>query len=142
MKLGPNSKPHRNEPGYIAEMRCKTGGHLIVYDLTIREPQGPKDAKRWRVQHEPSTQAVDVDTLKRARASMQALAKARTADEAGIYWYIIPAFREAPAAKPSARVTGINAEETADLDRFMSDPENEQTPEGKAALKRAFGVKP
>lgn len=142
MKLGPNSKPHRNEPGYIAEMKCRTGGHIVIFDLDVRLPENREaGAKRWRVQHEPSSNGATVDTLKRARGNMKLLAKARTAQEAGPLQHIIPAFsddieREEPVKQAAPR--RAQAEIDADLDTFMADPENEPSEAGIAARRRLF----
>lgn len=152
MKLGPNTKPHRGEPGYVCEMRCKTGGHIVIYDLDIRLPENREaGAKRWRVQHEPSSVGAGVESLKSARANMKMLAKATSADDAGVLWYILPQFSvSAPAIgelpahiviEPKQRAATDTARAAA-FKRFMDD-DWDQPPsrERMDDLSVAFGLK-
>jgi hypothetical protein len=48
---------------------------------------------------------------------------------------------DAPRPQRQAKAKELSAEERAALfDRFWADPENEPTPEGKAALRKLFGL--
>lgn len=146
MKLGPNSKPHRGNAGYVAEMKCKLGGHIVIYD---RKSGFEVDAdNRWIVMHEPSSRFVEIKSLADARLVMKGVAKSRTVDEARTHADILPtaqdnATHEEPvAAKRKAKADPYTEEmRQADLDRFMADPENEPSAEGKAALDRLFGLR-
>jgi hypothetical protein len=145
VKLGPNSKPHRGNAGYVCEMKCKLGGHIVIYD---RESGFECDAdSRWIVMHEPSSRHIEIKSLRDARLVMKGVAKAKTVSEARQHADILPtvednADHEEPVDK--VRRGGFvvsDAERTAALDRFMADPENEPSPEGKAALAKAFDIR-
>jgi len=144
MKLGPNTKPHRDDAGYVAEMKCKLGGHIVIYD---RENGGNWiDADtRWIVMHQPSGNHVAAKSLSMARSTMQGVAKARTVSEACEHADILPvrndqvgstdvAERQARTATPRRP----QAEVDADLATFMADPENEPSEAGIAARRRLF----
>lgn len=141
MKLGPNSKPHRNNAGYVCEMKAKLGGHIVIYD---REAGFECDAdSRWIVMHEPSSRHIEIGSLAHARSVMKGVAKATTVGEARQHADILPtvedhAAHETPVDAPRKAVT---PEERAALDVFLADPENEPSEEGKAALRKAFGLK-
>jgi hypothetical protein len=143
-------KPHAGNAGYVCERKARLGGHIVVYD---RQAGFEIDADhRWIVMHEPSSNHVAVRTEREARQAMKDLAEARSLEEAPIA-DIFPS-ADAPdlsaaelptptkGSRPAPRqpAAGVTPEERADLDRFLADPENAPTPEGKAALRRAFGL--
>ena len=147
MKLGPNSKPHRNEPGYVCEMRAKLGGHIVIYDRTNGGDWIDADY-RWIVMHMPSSRHVSVGSIAHARSVMQGVAKARTVDDACLHADILPtsgdnADHEQPVDKPkrgaSKNLYADDAERDRLLDTFMADPENEPSEAGIEARKRLFG---
>lgn len=153
MKLGPNSKPHRGNAGYVCEMKCKLGGHIVIYD---RESGFDCSADyRWIVMHEPSSLHVAVRSLGQARAVMKGVAKSTTIDEANGHAQIVPQPTSQPDVdrgddgaevsvrnqKRLAKQAEQNATRKAALDRFQADPDNEPSAEGKAALRTAFGLK-
>lgn len=137
MKLGPNSKPHRNLGGYVCEMKAKLGGHVVIFD---RE-NGASDIDadyRWIVMHMPSSLHVSVHSLAHAREIMKGVAKAKTVHEALLHADILPQpGRDADAPKPKKNKNYTDADRRRDIDRFWADPENEPSEEGKAALRRA-----
>lgn len=149
MKLGPNSKPHRGNAGYVCEMKAKLGGHIVIYD---RESGFECDGDyRWIVMHEPSSLHVAIRSLADARHVMKGVAKSTTIDEANCHAQIIPQVAASALAvdddgadvtvknaKRLAKKAADDAQRKADLDRFLADPENEPSEEGKAALRRAF----
>lgn len=150
MKLGPNSKPHRGNAGYVCEMRAKLGGHIVIYD---REKAGIDGGDRWVVMHEPSSLHVTIHSLKAARQTMQGVAHARTIAEANEHAQIIPqpggnsaeadddgAQDTVKTQKRLARKAASDEESNAALDRFMADHENEPSEDGKAALRKAFDL--
>lgn len=140
MKLGPNSKPHRGNAGYVCEMKCKLGGHVVIYD---RKSGFEIDAdSRWIVMHEPSSRHIEIASLAHARTVMQGVARARTVDDARLHADILPttednAEHEEPVKKRLPQRS--QAERDADLEIFMEDPENEPSEAGIAARKRMFG---
>lgn len=144
MKLGPNSKPHRNNAGYVCEMKAKLGGHVVIYDR--ESGAGDIDAdQRWIVMHEPSSRHIEIGSLAHARTVMKGVAKARTVDEAREHADILPtsednAEHEEPvkAARPRKAAYADEAERQALLDTFMADPENEPSEAGVAARQRLF----
>jgi hypothetical protein len=141
-------KPHNDLAGYVCELKAKLGGHIVILD---RE-NGASDIDadyRWIVMHMPSTQHIAVRSLAHARQIMKGVAKARSIDEACEHADILPrpATNGAEQDDDGASVTVKNqkrlsdsAERKAALNRFLADPENEPTEEGKAALRNAFGL--
>lgn len=152
MKLGPNTKPHRDLAGYVCEMKAKLGGHIVIFDRENGASDIDAD-ERWIVMHMPSTQHIAVQSQAIARDVMKGVAKSTTINEACRYADILPRRAEngAAADDEGAEITERNErrhrkadaytdkQRDADLDRFMADPENEPSPEGKAALHRLFG---
>lgn len=142
-------KPHAENAGYVCERKARLGGHIVVYD---RERGADVDADhRWIVMHEPSSLHVAVETERQARAIMKGLAEARELEEARQFADVFPRLAEnsieadddGAVNAPRPRRTGLSDEERAALfERFWSDPENEPTPEGKAALRKLFGLDP
>jgi hypothetical protein len=144
-------KPHAGNAGYVCERKARLGGHIVVYD---REHGADVDADyRWIVMHEPSSLHVAVQTEREARALMKDLAEARTLEDARQFADLFPRLAEsslehdddqavnAPRPPRQAKAKELSAEERAALfDRFWADPENEPTPEGKAALRKLFGL--
>jgi glycine/D-amino acid oxidase-like deaminating enzyme len=123
-------KPHAGNAGYVCERKARLGGHVVVYDAPIAGIA--TDGYRWAVMHEPSSGHVVVKTERQARELMKALAEARTLDEARLHADGIFPVDEDQAPAPAT------PENPADLERFLADPENEPSAEGKAALRRAF----
>lgn len=136
-------KPHAGNAGYVCERKAYLGGHIVVYDRT-KGADADAD-ERWIVQHEPSSNHIAIKTESQARALMKSLAEARSIEEArqladGIFPQAEPAeLAQAPAAEARRPSAGISdAERKAALERFLADPENEPSPEGIAALRKAF----
>lgn len=73
-------KPHNNTQGYVCELKCKLGGHIVIYDA--KYATWIDAAERWVVFHEPSSLHVCVKTLATAREIMKHVARARTLAEA------------------------------------------------------------
>jgi hypothetical protein len=127
-------KPHANNAGYVAELRCKLGGHVVIYD---RQAGFECDADdRWIVMHEPSSNHVSVGSLAHARSVMKGVARASTLNEACRHADILPHREDMQTA---IRDTKLTKEQLAALDRFWADPENEPSKEGKQALAILFG---
>jgi hypothetical protein len=82
-------KPHNNNAGYVAELRCRLGGHIVIYDRE-RGADYIEGAGRWVVMHEPSSLHVVVGSLAHARSIMKGVARAATRDEAAIHADILP----------------------------------------------------
>jgi hypothetical protein len=148
MKLGPNSKPHRGNAGYVCEMKAKLGGHVVIYD---REAPGVSiDAdERWIVMHEPSSRHIAIGSKAHARSVMQGVARARTVEEACEHADILPtaddaAEHEEPVDKQkrggNKALYADDAERDRLLDIFMADPENEPSEAGIAARRKLFGT--
>jgi len=140
MKLGPNSKPHRGNAGYVCEMKCKLGGHIVIYDR--ENGAGDIDADhRWIVMHEPSSRHIEIGSMAHARSVMKGVAKARTVDEAREHADILPTSEDnAEGEEPvkSLAPRRAQAEIDRDLDTFMADPEGEPSEAGIAARRRLF----
>jgi hypothetical protein len=130
-------KPHAGNAGYVCELKCRLGGHVVVYD---RESGCEISADhRWIVMHEPSSLHVAVHSQSQARDVMKGVARAKSIDEACGYADILP-----QPGRDDELETATPADQTSDqereqlLERFMADPENEPSEEGKAALRKAF----
>jgi len=81
-------KPYNGNAGYVASLRCRLGGHVVIYD---RQRGFECDADdRWIVMHEPSSYHVSVTALVTARAIMKGVARAATRDEADRHADILP----------------------------------------------------
>lgn len=130
-------KPHAGNAGYICERKARLGGHIVVYD---RKAGADVDAdERWIVMHEPSSNHVAIRTERDARELMKALAEARSIDEARQYADgIFPVDEADEELEAPRRPAAPTDQERAALARFLADPENEPSAEGKAALLEAF----
>lgn len=73
-------KPHNNVEGYVCELKCTLGGHIVIYDA--KYATWIDAAERWVVLHEPSSLHVCVKTLSTAREIMKQVARATTFEEA------------------------------------------------------------
>jgi hypothetical protein len=106
-------KPHCHNAGYVAELKCRLGGWIVIYDRE-REDDCAEctpstrvgcwschgsgvvrfdcDADyRWVVMHEPSSRHVAVTSQGIAREIMKGVAKARDLDAAREVADILPA---------------------------------------------------
>jgi hypothetical protein len=82
-------KPHNNNAGYVCELRCRLGGHIVIYD----RQHGAGDIEgdgRWVVLHEPSSLHVVVGSLAHARSIMKGGGRTATRDEAAVHADILP----------------------------------------------------
>lgn len=133
-------KPHSGNAGYVCELRCKLGGHIVIYDRQNGADYIDAD-DRWIVMHEPSSLHVSVRSLAHARDIMKGVARAETRHDACLYADILPHDTDDGGAEMKAREEKLSApDRKAALDRFMADEENHPTEEGKAALRVAFGL--
>lgn len=68
-------RPHSRDPGYVASLRCKRGGWIVVYDrqLTMIDAD-----RRWVVMHQPSGLFFSEASQTKARDWMKTLAAAKT----------------------------------------------------------------
>lgn len=73
-------KPHNDTEGYVCELKCKLGGHIVIYDA--KRATWIDAGERWVVFHEPSSLHVCVKTLAIARDIMKHVARAETLEEA------------------------------------------------------------
>ena len=73
-------KPHNSNEGYVCELKCTLGGHIVIYDA--KRATWIDAAERWVVFHEPSSLHVCVKTLATAREIMKTVARAITLEEA------------------------------------------------------------
>lgn len=133
-------KPHSGNAGFVCELKCKLGGHVAIYDRDAAGV-GIEADYRWIVMHEPSSLHVAIRSQADARHIMKGVAKAATLDEAAGFADILPEpgdpiVLEAPAIEQPAAA----ADRQAALERFLADPENETSAEGKASLRIAFGL--
>lgn len=82
-------KPHNENAGYRCELKCKLGGHIVIYD---RQQGFDCDANyRYVVMHEPSSLHVAVSSMPQARSIMKGVANAETFEEAKQIADILPA---------------------------------------------------
>lgn len=134
--MSQSRKPHTGNAGYVCERKARLGGHIVVYDR--KNGCDVAADERWIVMHEPSSGHIAIATESQARDLMKALAEARTIEEACEHADIFPHAEdpETPAAA-SSRAEEDELERAA-LERFLADPEDEPSAEGKAALRVAF----
>lgn len=69
-------KPYCREPGYVASLKCRLGGWIVVYDRDAPDCDIPAN-DRWIVRHLPTKRLVSVSSEARARQLMKTLASAR-----------------------------------------------------------------
>ncbi|HTH63253.1 MAG TPA: hypothetical protein VL563_01120 [Gemmatimonadales bacterium] len=89
-------KPHNDVAGYVAELRCTLGGHVVIYDRA-RGADWIAGDERWVVMHEPSSLHVCVTSIAVARSIMKGVAAATTRDEACYHADILPEPEESRA---------------------------------------------
>lgn len=87
-------KPHRNDDGYVCELRCRLGGHVVIYDRQRGADWIDAD-ERWIVMHQPSTRHVAVPSLAFARDIMRGVARAESVRAAQVYADMLPEPEEA-----------------------------------------------
>lgn len=102
-------KPHNDRAGYVCELKCRLGGHIVIYD---REQGFEVDADyRWIVMHEPSSLHIAVKSEADARTIMKGVARAATPDEALEYADILPDPKDGCGAElpplPEASAAGV-----------------------------------
>jgi hypothetical protein len=145
-------KPHAGNAGYVCERKTRLGGHIVVYDR--KNGFDCSADYRWIVMHEPSSLHVAVQTERQARQMMKDLAEARTLEAALEIADVFPRRAtnelgrdddgavDAPKASRRRRQAAGPTDEqrAAALERFLADPENEPSAEGKAALRVAFDL--
>ncbi len=83
-------KPYVGAPGYVASLKCRLGGWIVVYDRTVEACDVAGDA-RWVVMHQPSTRFVCLPSQARARDLMKFLASAYDLAAAGEFANLITA---------------------------------------------------
>jgi hypothetical protein len=71
-------KPYNDNAGYVASLKARIGGHIVIYDARKMEIDSDH---RWVVMHEPSSLHVSVSNLPLARDLMKSAARAATPDE-------------------------------------------------------------
>jgi hypothetical protein len=78
---GQRQEAHNNNAGYVCELRCRLGGHIVIYDR--KNGAGDIEADyRWVVMHEPSSLHVAVGSLDHARSIMKGVSRAHTIGQA------------------------------------------------------------
>lgn len=71
-------RPHSRDAGYVASLRCKRGGWIVVYDAHVASIDADK---RWVVMHKPSGLYFSEKSEATAREWMKRLARS-TGNEA------------------------------------------------------------
>lgn len=82
-------KPHAQNAGYVCELRCRLGGHIVIYDRDAAGV-GIEADHRWIVMHEPSSNHVAIRSQAQAREVMKGLARASSIDEAREFADVLP----------------------------------------------------
>lgn len=78
-QLQSTRKPHSDNLGYVAERKCKLGGHIVIYD---RSAGFDCDAdERWIVMHEPSSRHVAISSREHAYYAMRQVAECTDATQ-------------------------------------------------------------
>ena len=77
-------KPHNSNAGYVCELKCRLGGHIVIYDNKNRVVGIDTDS-RWIVAHEPSRGFVQVGSLAHARHIMKGIARADSISASRLY---------------------------------------------------------